>query len=75
MPKIFRAIGAMTGTSMDAIDLAYLETDGRQTLKFGPSASYPFSDEDRVLLRKAVAAAKFLGRRDERPGRSPRPRI
>ena len=68
MPKIFRAIGAMTGTSMDAIDLAYLETDGRQTLKFGPSASYPFSDEDRVLLRKAVAAAKFLGRRDERPG-------
>ncbi len=67
MPKIFRAIGAMTGTSMDAIDLAYLETDGRQTLKFGPSASYPFTDEERALLRRAVAAAKFLGRRDERP--------
>ena len=68
MPKIFRAIGAMTGTSMDAIDLAYLETDGRQTLKFGPSASYPFSDADRALLRQAVAAAKYLGRSDERPG-------
>jgi anhydro-N-acetylmuramic acid kinase len=68
MPKIFRAIGAMTGTSMDAIDLAYLETDGRQTLKFGPSASYPFSDEDRALLRRAVAAARTLRRRDERPG-------
>jgi anhydro-N-acetylmuramic acid kinase len=68
MPKIFRAIGAMTGTSMDAIDLAFLETDGRQTLKFGPCASYPFSDADRALLRQAVAAAKYLGRRDERPG-------
>ena len=68
MPKIFRAIGAMTGTSMDGVDLAWLETDGRQTLKFGPSASYPFSDDDRVLLRKAVAAARFLGKRDERPG-------
>ncbi len=68
MPKIFRAIGAMTGTSMDGVDLAYLETDGRKTLKFGPSASYPFSDKDRALLREAVAAAKFLGRRDERPG-------
>jgi anhydro-N-acetylmuramic acid kinase len=67
MPKIFRAIGAMTGTSMDAIDLAYLETDGLQTLKFGPSASYPFSDEDRALLRRAVAAAPSLRRRDERP--------
>lgn len=68
MPKIFRAIGAMTGTSMDAIDLAYLETDGRRTLKFGPSASYPFTDEDRALLRRAVAAAQGLRRRDERPG-------
>jgi len=67
MPKIFRAIGAMTGTSMDGVDLAYLETDGRNTLKFGPSASYPFSEGDRDLLRKAVASAKFLGRRDERP--------
>ncbi len=68
MPKIFRAIGAMTGTSMDGVDLAYLETDGRKALKFGPSASYPFAEQDRALLRKAMAAAKYLGRRDERPG-------
>jgi anhydro-N-acetylmuramic acid kinase len=68
MPKIFRALGAMTGTSMDGVDLAYLETDGRQTLKFGPTASYPFSDADRDLLRSAVDAAKYLARRDDRPG-------
>jgi anhydro-N-acetylmuramic acid kinase len=68
MPKIFRAIGAMTGTSMDGIDLAFLETDGRQALQFGPTASFPFSDEERALLRAAVDAARHLGRRDERPG-------
>ncbi len=68
MPKIFRAIGAMTGTSMDGVDLAFLETDGRQTLRFGPTASYPFSDEDRALLRSAVDAAKYLARREDRPG-------
>jgi anhydro-N-acetylmuramic acid kinase len=68
MPKIFRALGAMTGTSMDAIDLAYVETDGRKALKFGPKASFAFSDADRALLRAAVAAARDLRQRDERPG-------
>ena len=68
MPKIFRAIGAMTGTSMDAVDLAYLETDGRKNLRFGPSASYPFSNADRALLRRAVEEARNLRNRDERPG-------
>jgi anhydro-N-acetylmuramic acid kinase len=68
MPKIFRALGAMTGTSMDAIDLALVETDGRATLKFGPKASFAFSEADRALLRAAVAAAAALNRRDERPG-------
>ncbi|MCI4680095.1 anhydro-N-acetylmuramic acid kinase [Rhodoblastus acidophilus] len=68
MPKIFRAIGAMTGTSMDGVDLAFLETDGRQTLKFGPVASYPFSDGERAMLRSAVDAAKYLVGRDDRPG-------
>ncbi|MBB4196581.1 anhydro-N-acetylmuramic acid kinase [Rhodoblastus sphagnicola] len=68
MPKIFRALGAMSGTSMDGIDLALLETDGRGLLKFGPTASFAFSDADRALLRAAVAAARNLNRRDERPG-------
>jgi len=68
MSKIFRALGAMTGTSMDAIDLALVETDGRKALAFGPRASFAFSDQDRALLRDAVAAAKTLNRREERPG-------
>jgi anhydro-N-acetylmuramic acid kinase len=37
-------------------------------LKFGPAASYPFSDADRALLRGAVEAARYLLKRDDRPG-------
>lgn len=68
MPKIFRAIGAMTGTSMDGLDLAFLETDGRATLKFGPTASFSFSEAERALLREAMVAAKGLSDRSQRPG-------
>jgi len=68
MPKIFRALGAMSGTSMDGVDLALLETDGRAALTFGPTASFAFSEADHAVLRAAVAAAVGLTRRDERPG-------
>jgi anhydro-N-acetylmuramic acid kinase len=68
MPKIFRALGAMSGTSMDGIDLALVETDGRAALTFGATGSFVFSDADRAVLRAAVAVAPTLKRRDERPG-------
>jgi anhydro-N-acetylmuramic acid kinase len=48
----FRAIGLMSGTSMDAIDAAVLETDGEAHLIIGAHAStqYPL-DLRRTLLR------------------------
>jgi anhydro-N-acetylmuramic acid kinase len=48
----FRAIGLMSGTSMDGIDAAVLETDGEAHLTIGPHAStrYP-PDLRRTLLR------------------------
>ena len=36
---LMTAIGLMSGTSMDGIDLAVLRTDGRDTIQLGPSAS------------------------------------
>lgn len=40
----------MSGTSLDGIDLAYLETDGHQILKIGPSLYRPYYQDFRDRL-------------------------
>ena len=67
MPS-YRAIGLMSGTSMDGVDVALVETDGDAALSFGPTGAYPYSDADRALLRGALAEAATLEDRDARPG-------
>jgi anhydro-N-acetylmuramic acid kinase len=47
------ALGLMSGTSMDGIDAAIIETDGEKVLSFGPSATTPYSQE----MRDNIAAA------------------
>lgn len=53
---------------MDGIDVAVLETDGESHLRFGPSALHSYRDEEEVLLRKAMEAARTLVDRNARPG-------
>lgn len=53
---------------MDGIDVAALETDGEGHLRFGPSALHFYRDEEEVLLRRAVEAARTLTDRTARPG-------
>ncbi|WP_237476944.1 anhydro-N-acetylmuramic acid kinase [Lichenibacterium dinghuense] len=62
------ALGLMSGTSMDGIDLALLDTDGRDRLRFGPTGFAPYAAADRALLRRALADAVSLTDRDARPG-------
>ncbi len=62
------ALGLMSGTSMDGIDLALVETDGRERLRFGPTGFSPYSDADRAVLRQALDGAVGLDDRDARPG-------
>lgn len=65
---IFRAIGLMSGTSMDGVDVALLETDGEAQVVFGPDGFTAYSDEDRQLLRAALEEARTIRERGERPG-------
>ena len=41
--KNFIALGLMSGTSADGVDVAILITDGKTKIKLGPSEYYPFS--------------------------------
>ena len=63
-----RAIGLMSGTSMDGIDIALLGTNGENVLTFGPTDSVPYAEADRALLRQALADAVALSDRTGRPG-------
>ncbi|HEY1982116.1 MAG TPA: anhydro-N-acetylmuramic acid kinase [Xanthobacteraceae bacterium] len=61
-------LGLMSGTSLDGVDLAMIETDGRTVRKFGPSGYRPYSEREKSLLRQALAEAVHLPQRDARPG-------
>ena len=67
MSKLTTAIGLMSGTSLDGIDVALIRTDGENIVQRGSSQTYAYSDEQRNILRAALGEAKNLTRRDERP--------
>jgi anhydro-N-acetylmuramic acid kinase len=69
MGKTMRAIGLMSGTSMDGIDVALIETDGEQRLARGHAGFYAYSDAFRAQLRAGLADAAAIQRRGDRPGR------
>ena len=68
MSKQMRAIGLMSGTSLDGIDIAMIETDGETSIKRLSSACVDYPEEFRARLRQALADAAGLGLRTDRPG-------
>ncbi|HET9019263.1 MAG TPA: anhydro-N-acetylmuramic acid kinase, partial [Acetobacteraceae bacterium] len=55
-----RAIGLMSGTSLDGVDAAWLETDGERVGRLGRSLTLPYDDALRADLRRLLDRAPTL---------------
>jgi anhydro-N-acetylmuramic acid kinase len=53
-----RVLGFMSGTSLDAVDMAVLETDGEAITAFGPAGERKLSEATRALVLEATDAAR-----------------
>ena len=61
-----RTIGLMSGTSLDGVDAAWLDTDGVEVAAFGPAITVPYDDAMRAELRTILDLAPGLQKDDPR---------
>ena len=61
-----RTIGLMSGTSLDGVDAAWLDTDGVTVTAFGPTLTIPYDADFRAELRAILDLAPGLTPNDPR---------
>ena len=66
MGGMLRTIGLMSGTSLDGVDAAWLETDGERIGAFGPTLTLAYDDRLRSDLRHILDLAPTLDPADRR---------
>ena len=66
--SVLTAIGLMSGTSLDGVDVALIETDGEEVKRLGPTGYRSYSSEEQDILRRALADSSNLKDRRARPG-------
>lgn len=65
--KTLRVLGFMTGTSLDAVDMAVIETDGENIITFGPAGEMKLDAETRAIVEDAIEDALDWERDEEEP--------
>ena len=63
---MLRTIGLMSGTSLDGVDAAWLETDGERIGELGPTVTLPYDERLRADLRRILDHAPQLAPDDRR---------
>ncbi len=62
MREILKVMGLMSGTSLDGVDAALLDTDGEGIVRPGPSLTVPYDAAIRAQLRGALESALAMTR-------------
>lgn len=68
MKQIYRAIGLMSGTSMDGIDVALVETDGESHIQPLVHASLPYEADTQAQIVQALQDAQAMEESHQRFG-------
>jgi anhydro-N-acetylmuramic acid kinase len=55
-----KVIGLMSGTSLDGVDAALLDTDGEDLARPGPALTIPYDTQTRALLKAALESARHV---------------
>jgi anhydro-N-acetylmuramic acid kinase len=66
MSALLRAIGLMSGTSLDGIDAAFIESDGEAQVKPGPWLTLPYDPALREDLRAALGGNRPMQQLERR---------